>query len=255
MVDALHSGADELVAVVKGLTAEQLTGPSAAAEWELSQVLSHLGSGAEITLAVLDSSLSGEPRAADANQTVWDRWNAMSPRERADGFLAANAELLARYDGLDAATRESLRIDMGFLPAPVDLATASRFRLSEFALHSWDVRVALDAEATVHADAVPLLLDQVGFMLGWLAKAGPLGGRTVSLLVRLTDLDRSFGVTLGESPSIGDAPAEPDAVLTTPTEAWLRLTSGRLAPEHTPPGVDVTGAVDLDTLRAVFPGY
>jgi uncharacterized protein (TIGR03083 family) len=261
MVEALHSGSDELVPLVKGLTTEQLTEPSAAAEWDLSQVLGHLGSGAVITQAVLESSLSGVPRAADANQAVWARWDAMSPQERADGFLAANAELLARYDGLDAATRESLRVDMGFLPAPVDLATAARFRLSEFALHSWDVRVALDPKATVHADAVPLLLGQIGFVLGWLAKPAPLGGRTVSLLVRLTDLDRSFGVTLGESSSIGDVPTEPDAVLTTPAEAWLRLAGGRLAPEHTPPGVEVTAgtagtaAIDLDTLRAVFPGY
>ena len=38
-----------------------------------------------------------------------------------------------------------MRIDLGFLPEPVDVATAARFRLSEFALHQWDVEVALNA--------------------------------------------------------------------------------------------------------------
>jgi len=35
----------------------------------------------------------------------------------------------------------------------------------------------------------------------------------------------------------------------------LRLIGGRLAPAHTPAGVEVIGDVSLDELRAVFPGY
>ena len=61
--------------------------------------------------------------------------------------------------------------------------------------------------------------------------------------------------TLGESVSLGDAPGEPDGVLTAPAEAWLRLATGRLAPQHTPAEVELTGPVDLDTLRRVFPGF
>ena len=40
-----------------------------------------------------------------------------------------------------------------------------------------------------------------------------------------------------------------------PLEAGIRLMAGRLKPEHTPAGVDVTGNVTLDELRKVFPGY
>ncbi len=256
VIQALHSGHEELVVVVRSLTDAQLTGPSAAAEWTVAQVLSHLGSGAQITLAGLEAALAGDPNPGmEANQQVWARWNAMSPQEQAAGFLDADIALLARYDSLDDATRESLRIDLGFLPAPVDLASAARFRLNELALHSWDVRVALDPTAVVHPDAPPLLLDLVGFMVGWLAKPAPLDGRTVALRVDLTAPERSFGLVLGEQCSLGEVPVTPDAVLSVGAEAWLRLTSGRLAPQYSPAGVTLSGELSLDTLRQVFPGF
>ena len=50
-------------------------------------------------------------------------------------------------------------------------------------------------------------------------------------------------------------PATPDATLEIPAESWLRLVAGRLAPEHTPAGVSATGAVTLDQLRQIFPGF
>src|SRR4051794_15074604 len=62
------------------LTAGQLTHPPGASGWTVAQVLSHLGSGAEITLETLRAAQAGTDRAADANEAVWARWNAMSPR-------------------------------------------------------------------------------------------------------------------------------------------------------------------------------
>ncbi len=256
VIDALHAGDDELAPVVRSLRPDQLTRPSAASEWSIAQVLSHLGSGAVITRATLTAALAGEPTPGmEANKTVWARWDAMGPDEHRAEYAEANAELLAAYDGIDPATRASLRIDMGFLPEPIDLAAAATFRLNEFALHSWDVRVALDPAAVVHPAAVPLLLGQVAMMLGWVAKPAALDGRRVRLRVELSAPDRVFGATLGESSAIGEAPDDPDAVLRAPAEAWLRLLTGRLAAERTPDEVQVSGAVDLATLRQVFPGY
>jgi len=255
-IAALRSGHDELAALVRDLDPKDLIRPSGASEWQVSQVLSHLGSGAEINLAGLNVALSGAPALdSEFNKGVWARWDAMPPVEHADGFLEANQRLVEQYESLDADARESLRIDLGFLPEPVDIATASGFRLTEFALHQWDVEVSLNRYATVAPEAVPLLLDRAGFMLGWIGKPDALAGRQATLALRLSDPDRSLGLRLSDRVELTDVPEQPHGELVAPAEVWLRLATGRLAPEHTPDGVTVTGRVSLDDLRRVFPGF
>jgi uncharacterized protein (TIGR03083 family) len=255
-IKALRSGHDDLAALVRGFTADDLARPSGAAKWDVSQVLSHLGSGAEISLAILDGALGGTSNlGGDFNQRVWARWDAMSREERAEGFLNASESLLRRYEGLDAPTRESLRIDLGFLPAPVDLATAGGLRLNEFTHHTWDVKVAFDPGAALAPEATPLLFDQVAMLIGFLGRPAELGDRPVTIAVNTTSPDRSFGLDVGEAVTIVESPGSPDAVLTAPAEWWLRLVVGRHAPEHTPAAVELTGSITLDDLRRVFPGF
>jgi uncharacterized protein (TIGR03083 family) len=257
VIAALRTGYDDLAGSVSGLSDDDLARPSGAAEWDISQVLSHLGSGAEITRATLRAALDGQANPGfEFNQSVWDKWNAMTRRERADGFLQVNQTLLALYESLDAATRENLRIDLGFLPAPVDLTTATRMRLSEFALHSWDVRVGLDEHATLAPEAVANLLHQGLDLLAWTSKPEQLGDR--QLVLQLTTTDPGSVSTLRlETPISVDSevPERPDGTLTLPAEAWLRLVAGRLSPRHTPAAIVTTGAADLALLRRVFPGY
>ncbi len=256
-IAALRTGHDRLAALVSGLGDDDLAKPSGAAEWDVAQVLSHIGSGAEIGLATLVAALDGKPNPGrDFNLSVWDRWNAMSRREQADGFLRADTELVERFEGLDADTREHLRIDLGYLPAPVDVATAARMRLTELTLHSWDVHVAFDEAATLEPEATGPLLRATGDLLGWIAKPDRLGGTRAVLRVVTTGPAAEFALRLGDPVSIdGEVPGDTDGTLTLPAEAWLRLTAGRLAPRYTPGTVEATGAADLDVLRRVFPGY
>ena len=76
--------------------------------------------------------------------------------------------------------------------------------------------------------------------------------------VLTSDPAREFVLDVGpEGVSLQPAPAgaQTDAQLRLPAEAFIRLVYGRLDPDHTPPGVDISGPVDLDDLRAVFPGF
>jgi uncharacterized protein (TIGR03083 family) len=255
-ISALRTGHTTLTAVVDALPTGGLTGPSGASEWTIAQVLSHLGSGAEIGLAGLQASIAGEPApGSDFNHGVWDRWNALSPQEQADGFVTSNEALVSAYEDLDEQTRQNLRVKL-FLPDPVDVATAASLRLSEFTLHTWDVAVAGDAQATLAPDAVEHLLDIAPYLFGWLGKPKDvLAGASAQVAVHTSAPTRDFGVEITDKVALTDAPAAPDATVEIPAESWLRLVAGRLAPEHTPAGVVATGAVSLDQLREIFPGY
>ena len=252
-IGALRAVHDDLAATVPGLSDAQLTGPSGASEWTVAQVLSHLGSGAEIALAGLTAALTGTP-AAESNQDVWDRWNAMNPRDQAEGYLRADAALVAAYEALTPEQRATLTIDLGFLPAPLALASVAGMRLNEAALHAWDVRVALDPGAGLADDTAQLLAEHLSgglaFLTGFLGKADALAKPAV-VDVR----DSGFGLVVGDGVSVTATVADPTATFAGPLESAVRLIGGRLTPAHTPDGVTVTGDVTLDDLRRVFPGF
>ncbi|MFI2041035.1 maleylpyruvate isomerase family mycothiol-dependent enzyme [Streptomyces bottropensis] len=256
-IDALRRGHNHLTAVIHDLASADLTRPSGASDWDVSQVLSHLGSGAEISLAVLEGALNatGTPDA-DFNKSVWARWDDMSPVDRAEGFVASNDALVSRYEGLDAQTRGELRVDLGFLPVAADVATLAGVRLTEFAHHTWDVEVAFDHAVPLLPAVTELLLDQAGAFLNFLGKAEALDARPVRMTVHTTAPQRTFGLEVGDAVTLTDQPDRPDVVLNTPAEWWLRLTTGRHAPEHTPSQVSLTSdSLTLDDLRRVFPGF
>ena len=254
-IKALRTGHDSLAAKVVLLSPKDLVGPSGAADWSIAQVLSHLGSGAEIHAAMLDRQIGGAPEpSADANQRIWDRWNELSPPEQLVGFLSANGSLVERYEALDELTRANAEIDLGYLPDPVPVVTAAGYRLNEFTLHAWDVEVGTDPAARLAQDAVEQLIDIAPSMLGWLGKPDVLDGRRVNAAVTLTDLGRKFGLHLDDSIALTETPEYPNAILEMPSESWLRMLFGRLGPAHTPAEVAITGAITLDELREVFPG-
>lgn len=254
-IAALRANHDELVPLVGGLTQDQLATTSGASEWTVAQVLSHLGSGAEIMLAVLSAAADGTASPDQAfNQSVWDRWNALGPRDQAEGAVEHDERLVAALEGLSPEQRESVRVSMGFGPSPLTLASFAGMRLSEAAHHSWDVRVALDPSATLPADAADVLLEQLsgdlGFLLGFTGKADALDAPAV---VALTGSD--LAIVVDGTVSVSSAPREATATFRGDREAVARLLTGRLSPAYTPAGVEVTGNVRLDELRRVFPGY
>jgi uncharacterized protein (TIGR03083 family) len=254
-INALRGGHDELVAFVGKLEPNDVTRISGATEWTVAQVLSHIGSGSEINLAALEAALDGKPNPGqEFNRTVWARWDGMSPAEQTANFAAASEKVLKRYEGLDERTKADLRVDLGFLPQPVDVAAAAGGRLIEFSLHSWDVRVAFDPTATVAPDAVALLLKSIGPLLGFAGKADRIDG-TVRLGVHALNPDSSFGLVIGDTVLMTDVPDSADGELTAPAEYVLRLFTGRHGAAHTPDSVTLTGPVTLDDLRRVFPGY
>jgi uncharacterized protein (TIGR03083 family) len=251
-IAALRNHHDELAALVPTLTHEQLTGPSGASEWTIAQVLSHLGSGSEIGLSAYKTALDGTPEPApDFNQSVWDRWNALSPEEQASSFLEHDTTLVETIESLTPDQRANLKIKLGFLPAPLDVATIAGMRLNEVALHSWDVRVGLDPNATLSGEAAEVLAQQLSgslsFMLGFIGKADALSDTTV------VDA-HGFGLVVDDTVSLTPTVDNATATFDGPLEAFVRLVGGRLT-DHDADGVSVDGNVNLDDLQRVFPGF
>ncbi len=252
-IAVLRDHHDRLAKTVADLTPEQLEAPSAAADWSVAQVLSHLGSGAEIFHPLYAAGIAGETPPESDNQAVWDRWNASSPQEQADGFLEHDERLVALLEATTPEQRASVRVDLGFLPEPAPLSLALGMRLNEVAAHGWDVLAGLDHEESLDAEAADLLLQQYagegGYMLGFIGKADQLSEPAV---VGFGD----YVLSIDESAALEARAAQQlTATFEGPPEAAVRLLTGRLKPGFTADGISVSGNVSLDDLRRVFPGY
>ncbi len=247
----LRASHDRLSTAFAELGEDRATLQSYDDDWSVAQVASHLGSGAEIFLPYVAAGVKGEPApGGEANQSVWDAWNAKSPTDQIRDSLEADASFLDAVDALSESERESWQLEVFGMQQ--DLASFLRMRLSEHTLHTWDVTVALDPSSTLAADAAGLVADNLGMVAGW---AGKPSDEQASVEVRTTSPERAFHLDLGPSgvslsPSLDDTSA---AQLSLPTEAFVRLVYGRLDPDHTPSTTSAQG-VDLDLVRKVFPG-
>jgi hypothetical protein len=85
------------------------------------------------------------------------------------------------------------------------------------------------------------------FLLGFVGKSEGIGPARMEV--------GDYTIVIEDAVRLVKGGLEPTARFEGPFEAAVRLIAGRLGPEHTPPGVSVTGEVTLEQLRQVFPGY
>ena len=247
-VRAVRTSHDRLAGLVAGLDGDGLRGQSYDTEWSIADVLSHLGSGAEINSLNVDAAVNGgEPPSRDAFPGIWDTWNARSPEEQAARSVEANEALVSRIESLTPEQRAAFQVAM-FGPVPMDLAGFLGMRLSEHATHTWDVAVALDPAARIAPDAVDLLIDTVPRLAGFVGKKA---SAPVTVAVTVTGPERAFTLDTG---GVSVLPAGTDATsasLALPAESFIRLIGGRLddAAELKASGVT------LAELKSVFPGF
>jgi hypothetical protein len=139
------------------------------------------------------------------------------------------------------------------------------------------VAVAIDPGAAVAENAILPVMEQVTQLFQFVAKPA---GDSFRVRLRTTDPEGDYLLDVGESVTLTDwaggpasngpasngpasngpasnGPAsngsEVDGEIRLPAEALLRLFYGRLDPEHTPEYA--AEGIELDRLRAVFPGF
>ncbi len=253
-IAVLRNSHERLASVVAPLTPEQLRGPSYCSDWTVAQVLSHVGSGAEIALMMLPAALGrAEPPGRDSFQPIWDTWNAKSPDEQAADGLSVDEKQVQALEKL--SDDELASVSFQFFGMTLDSVGMIRLRLGEHAMHTWDVAVSQDPAARVSGDAVALLIDNVPQFLA--PRLGRVPDEPFRTHIRATDPDRDYLLIAADPVSMPDWPGDgggADGEVRMPSEALLRLAYGRMDPGHTPGEVEADPAI-LDRLRRVFPGF
>jgi uncharacterized protein (TIGR03083 family) len=255
-ITALSESHDRLTGLLSDIDEDTLRSQSYDDEWSIADVASHLGSQAEIFDMFVTAGLTGaEPPGNDAFPAIWERWNALPPTEQAAESLAANGALIRRLAELSADQQQGFTVAM--FGSQRDLADVVAMRLSEHAVHTWDIAVAVDPSATILPDAVNLLIDMVTQYAG---RGKPVDGMDPVPIVT-TAPNRTFRLILQPSISLDQIPDATQALadgsdgqpLRLPAEAFIRLLYGRLDAEHTPR--DVSDDARLPGLRQAFPGF
>jgi uncharacterized protein (TIGR03083 family) len=250
-IAALRSSHDQLAGLVDGISEETAGQISYCSDWTIAQVLSHIGSGAEIGRGWLAAAIGrGEPPSQDDLQQIWDKWNKRPPMEQVSEGVRSNAALVEAYESYSDEQLAAAHIKL-FGMIDLDGVGLALFRLPEAAVHTWDVAVTLDPAARILPAAVDLIVDTLPGRMGWMGKPQD---RAWSIAVETTGPSRTFTLTSGDAVTLTPGGgAATDGVLRGPAEAFLRLTFGRLDAANED-GIEVSG-VALDELRATFPGF
>jgi uncharacterized protein (TIGR03083 family) len=251
-VRAVRASHDRLAGIAGSLDSGGLRTRSYCKDWSIAQVLSHLGSQAEIFGLSLDAGLSGgDPPGQESFPPIWAKWDSRSAEEQAAQSIAVNAAFVARVEALSQAELASIRLAM--FGRTLDAAGLLRMRLAEHAVHTWDVAVVLDPGARVAPDAVELLVDGVPQTTRWMGKKAD---EPAVIAVTTTGPARTFALDTGGVTLTPGAPeTQATASLEATAEALLRLVYGRADESAAAPGELRPAGVTLAELQAVFPGF
>ena len=245
---ALRASVGHLHELCENLDDGQLERQSYDSEWSIAQVLSHIGSGAVILRRRLQDIRAGNATPDDFAPSVWDDWNAKTPRSQADDALVADEAVLEALEDVSEVERSELTFAMG--PLSLGFNEFAGLRLNEHVFHTWDIEVVFADGARLPEDAVALVVDNLALIARF---SGRADGEARVVAVRTTGPEREFALRLsaeGVELTPGTPGRPPDLEL--PAEAFCRLVYGRLDPDHTP--AFVGDAALLDALRSVFPG-
>lgn len=249
-IEALSHSYKRLCELVVGADLATLTSPSGCSEWTIAQLLSHLGSGAEIFSANLDGFVDdGVLPTMERYEAIWAQWDALDPLAQARRWHEEDGSLIERLcngrgelDGFEATL-------FGFYPA--DGAGFVRLRLGEHALHLLDVEVTAERHASILPDAVELLVTHFAHLAPFLARVGEGEGamRPPTLVVDTYEPSRRFRFAVTDRLVVEASPGAPPD-LTIPAEALIRVITGR-----TRLGAPIEHTAMLEALSSLFPGF
>ena len=220
------------------LTPEQWELPSACAEWQVQDVVSHLIGGAERQAESMERGRGGdsnppagfvppEPAALsiiNAQRDI-DRRNEMAGHIL-EPFDASYEKLHHEFDEFGKGSWDMLawHVRRGAMTG----AAYVELRIQELAIHDYDIRFAFEPNAVLDPDCVPVLIDMSPRWLGMcfrpsarLPKPVVYGFDVGSENYRMTVTGDAFEMVPGDAP-------QSDLSLSATGEQYLLFTYGRL---------------------------
>ena len=165
------------------LTPEQLARPSACADWQVQDVLSHLIGGAERQADSMRRGRSGDsgpaPGFTPMDSSAMSATNAQRDIQRREQLGAAG--LLSAFDTAYASLQEQIdAIGASDWETPcwhlrrgaISAADYLELRIQELAIHDWDMRHGLEDSPQLNANCVATLLSATPKWLGMCFRPG-----------------------------------------------------------------------------------
>lgn len=151
-----------------GLTPAQLALPSACADWQVHDVISHLIGGAERQTDSMRRGRAGDagppPGFAPMDSAAMSAVNAQRDIQRRQqlgaGLLAAfDAAYAALHAELDAWGADDWQTPCWHLRrGAISAADYLELRIQELAIHDWDLRHGLESHPQLHPESIATLL-------------------------------------------------------------------------------------------------
>lgn len=199
-------------------------------DWKVYQVVSHLGSGAEIMGRGLEAGLrETTPLDDEGRRAIWARFDALGPDGIYPAFLEANRYYFSVVDSVGQGGEQEYERLIPAFRGPVTPAQHMTLRLSEFAIHAWDIAVVRRPAARISQPAVDILVDNLADRVGRLAHkdvAAALGGKAIA--ITLVDPPRSFVLSFADGTAALGHGGNTQASLAMAAESFIRLLTGRL---------------------------
>lgn len=251
---ALVTSSHRLRDLVTSMSQDQLRQPSFTQQWTVAQVLSHLGSAAEICTTLIERGLTGDTTGPQRDQVspIWDRWNGLSPTDQRDQWLTADTHHLQLLQSLSAREAAALRVP--YFSGLLTLTDYVGYRLSEQTLHGWDIACAITPAPVIPNPDLGLLWERIDLIATRFRDGATLERlRPQELTIQLTDTGRAYTLRLdAELHLVPARTTTANGTVAGTADTVLRLIYGRLRPGD---ALQISGEVSLDDLTDLFPGF
>jgi uncharacterized protein (TIGR03083 family) len=249
-IEELRHSHDQLVELTKALDVDALERQSACTEWSVAQVMSHLGSQAEIFFLILRAGLSGDPGpSSEAFPPIWNAWNERSAEAQVRDSSEMNEGFVKELESLDDKALEDFHVHA--FNMEIDVLTLFRLRLSEHAVHSWDVAVTFLPAVAISPSAVDLIIDSA---VESVVRVGKPTEQPHVIHIQTHEPQRDLALMTNGVRIVPWSEQTSDATLGISAEELIRLVYGRIRKADLTHAEFIGDAFSFGGLLAIFPG-